>query len=103
MSRREHVNLALHLLYLPGQRVAPTAVTVPKTEEDHPCTSRWSNHSQNPDWWAVQAWWDVYMDGSCNSNLLEWFFSSLHFYTFAFLCSVVCHVLFPHTSSQSAL
>ncbi|KAF1735177.1 Derlin-1 [Beauveria bassiana] len=38
---------------------ASSAVTVPGTEEDYPCTSRWSIIRKNPDWWAVQAWWDI--------------------------------------------
>ncbi|PCD37552.1 hypothetical protein AU210_006050 [Fusarium oxysporum f. sp. radicis-cucumerinum] len=44
---------------------ASSAITVPGNEEDHPCTSDHPSFAF-PGWSAVQAWWDVYMDGSCD-------------------------------------
>lgn len=49
----------------PDSVSASTAITVPGTEEDYPCTSAVPSFAKLGSA-AVWAWWDVFMDGSCD-------------------------------------
>lgn len=84
-----------HLLYLPGQCIAPTTVTVPGTEEDYPYTSDQSIIRKSGLFCGV-GMVGCLMDGSCDFPFTRVvFISSLHFYT---LTHIVLFVRFRRRS-----
>ncbi|QPC64844.1 hypothetical protein HYE67_007075 [Fusarium culmorum] len=66
------VDLVFYILFVCSVILcfASSAITVPGNEEDYPCTSDRPSFAFQG-WSAVQAWWDVYMDGLCDSQFTQ--------------------------------